>query len=339
VAPDHPVVWGLLDDRPGHATQVLGIGDALPWPMMEKPLGFGWLSRLDNRILGASALGLSRAARVRLTPPWPDLLITCGRRCLPAARWIKRRADGRTRIVHIMRPASSADIDLLVLPHHDRRLTNEEVEVVRVTGAPHRVNARRLAEAAEAFRDQFVHLAAPRIALLVGGPAHHVQYRRDWARELGLRAAALAESLGGSLMVTTSRRTGSQATADLAATLKIPHVFWKPGNPGPNPYLGMLALADALVVTADSVSMVSEACATGKPVHVFGGDRLVGHKLKMLLTRLFKEGRIVALGDAFDHPPPPPLDAAGEVAAVILERAEQWFPATTHVNAALSEAR
>ncbi|HEX2526572.1 MAG TPA: mitochondrial fission ELM1 family protein [Geminicoccus sp.] len=335
---DLPVVWGLLDDRPGHATQVQGIGDALPWPMIEKPLTFGWLSRLDNRILGASALGLSRVARAGLVPPWPDLLVTCGRRCLPVARWIKRQAGGRTRIVHVMRPSISTDIDLLVLPYHDRQLTNEEVEVIRVTGAPHRVNAARLAEGAQTFLPRFAHLPEPRIAVLVGGPAHHVRYRRDWARELGLRAVALAESLGGSLMVTTSRRTGSHAAAELAMTLKIPHVIWKPGDPEPNPYLGMLALADAVVVSVDSVSMVSEACATGKPVHVYGGDRLVGHKLKMLVTRLFKEGRIVALGDPFDHAPPPPLDAAGEVAAVIMDRAEQWFTQTTRVNAALSEA-
>ena len=175
--------------------------------------------------------------------------------------------------------------------------------------------------------------------MLVGGPARHVRYRRDWARELGLRAVALAESRQGSLMVTTSRRTGSHAVAELAATLKVPHVNWKAGDPGANPYLGMLALADAIVVSVDSVSMMSEACATGRPVHVYGGDRLIGHKLKMLVTRLFKEGRIVALGDPFDHPPPPPLDAAREVADVIMERAEQWFPQVARGNAALSEAR
>lgn len=334
-----PVVWGLLDDRPGHATQVLGIADALPWPTVEKPLRFGWMSRLDNRILGASVLGLTRGARGTLVPPWPDLLITCGRRCLPVARWIKRQAQGKTRVVHVMRPSVSTDIDLLVLPYHDKKLTNEEVEVIRVTGAPHRVSAHRLAEGARHFRDRFADLPEPRIAVLVGGPARHVQYRRDWAREMGVRAMALAESLGGSLMVTTSRRTGSQAAAELQATLKVAHVSWKAGDPGENPYLGMLALADAVVVSADSVSMMSEACATGKPVYVYGGDSLVGHKLKMLVTRLFKEGRIVALGDPFDHDPPEPLDAAGEVARVIMERAEQWFPTVPRVTAAWSEAR
>ncbi len=334
-----PVVWGLLDDRPGHATQVLGIGDALPWPMVEKPMGFGWLAKFDPRILGASVLGLNRKARAGLVPPWPDLLITCGRRCLPVARWIKKQAGGRTRIVHVMRPVVSTDIDLLVLPFHDRKLTNEEVEVVRVTGAPHRVSQARLAEARERFWKMFEHLPAPRVAVLAGGPARHVQYRRDWARDMGLRAVTLARGMGGSLMVTTSRRTGGPSTAELEATLKLPLVSWKPGDAAENPYLGMLALADAIVVGVDSVSMMSEACATGRPVYVYGGDKLVGHKLKMLVARLFKEGRIVALGDPFDHTPPPPLDAAGEVARVVMERAEQWFPLVARVNAALSEAK
>jgi mitochondrial fission protein ELM1 len=339
VSPVSPVVWGLLDDRPGHATQVLGIGDALPWPMVEKPMGFGLMSKFDVRILGASVLGLNRRARAVLEPPWPDLLITCGRRCLPAARWIKKQAGGRTRIVHVMRPVVSTDLDLLVLPHHDRKLTHEEVEVVRVTGAPHRVSQAKLAAAREHFRERFAHLAAPRVAVLTGGPARHVQYRRDWARDLGMRATALARSMGGSLMVTTSRRTGTPSAAELEATLKLPHMIWKPGDPGENPYIGMLAWADAIVVGVDSVSMMSEACATGRPVHVYGGDRLVGHKLKMLAARLFKEGRIVALGDPFDHAPPPPLDAAGEVARVVMDRAEQWFPLVTRVNAAMSEAK
>lgn len=334
-----PVVWGLLDDRPGHATQVLGIGDALPWPMVEKPLGFGWMSRLDARILGASTLGLSRKARARLAPPWPDLLVTCGRRCLPVARWIKKQAGGRTRIIHVMRPVSLEDIDLLVLPHHDRKLTGEEVEVIRVTGAPHRVNAARMAQARAHFQERFAHLPTPRVAVLVGGPARHVRYRRDWARDMGMRAVALAQSMGGSLMVTTSRRTGSQSAAELEATLKLAHVTWKNGDADENPYLGMLALADAIVAGADSVSMLSEACATGKPVHVYGSDKLVGPKLKMLVSRLFKEGRIVPLGDPFNHEPPPPLDAAGEVARVIVERAEQWFPSAARANATASEAK
>ena len=332
-----PVVWGLLDDRPGHATQVLGIGDALPWPMIEKPMAFGWLARFDVRLLGASTLGLQRSASASLRPPWPNLLITCGKRCLPPARWIKKQSGGRTRIVHVMRPASTADLDLLVLPHHDRRLTTEEVEVLRVTGAPHRVNQRRLAKARATFAHRFDHLPAPRVAILVGGPARHVRYRQDWARDMAIRAAEVARSVNGSLMITVSRRTGRHSTAEIEAVLDGPHVFWKPGEGTENPYLGMLALADAIVVGADSVSMVSEACATGKPVFVYGSDRLVGPKLKILMSRLFKEGRIVALGDPFDHDPPAPLDTAADVAKAIVDRAGQWLDSGRRDNAAAQE--
>ena len=298
---------------------------------------FGWLSKLDVRLIGATTVGLKRAAAGDLRPPWPDLLITCGRRCLPVARWIKRRSRGRTRIVHIMRPSASTDIDLLVLPHHDRRLTTEEVEVLRVTGAPHRVRPTQLAKAGAHFKGQFAHLPVPRIALLVGGAARHVRYRRDWGREMAMRAAEIARSMSGSLMIATSRRTGRHSTAEIEAVVDVPHVLWKAGDVGENPYLGMVALADAIVVSADSVSMLSEACATGKPVFVYGGDRLIGHKLKMLISRLFKEGRIVALGDPFDHDPPLPLDTAGEVAQAIVERAGQWLLPAGHDIRPLSE--
>ena len=319
-----PLVWGLIDDRPGHATQVRGVADALPWPVVEKPMAFAWLARLDPRLLGASAVGLTRACRVTLQPPWPDLLLTCGRRCLPVARWIKRRSGGRTRIVHLMRPASTTDLDLIVLPRHDRDLP-AGVEVLRVTGAPHRVGPARLADARQAFAARYAPLPAPRIGLLVGGPSRHVPYADGWSAELGRAVSVLARERGGSVIATTSRRTGVAATAALAAALDGPHDLWSPGDPSDNPYLGILAWADALVVTVDSVSMLSEACATAKPVHLFGADRVTGRKVLALVEQLRREGRLVALGEPFDHAPPAPLDPAAEVADVIEKRALEWL--------------
>ena len=80
---------------------------------------------------------------------------------------------------------------------------------------------------------------------------------------------------GAGLVVTTSRRTGAENEAILRAALAdVPSLIWD--GQGDNPYFGMLALADAVVVTCDSVSMISEACYTGSPVHVYdfpGGSK------------------------------------------------------------------
>lgn len=289
-------------------------------------MAYSWLARLDPRLLGAGAIGLTRPCRATLRPPWPDLLLTCGRRCLPVARWIKRRSGGRTRIVHLMRPATTADLDLVVLPRHDRDLP-AGVEVLRVTGAPHRVGPARLAQAHETFAARYEPLPEPRIGLLVGGPSRHVPYPDGWSAELGRAVSALAKERGGSVIATTSRRTGAAATTALAGALDGPHDLWSPGDPSDNPYLGILAWADVLVVTVDSVSMLSEACATAKPVHLFGAERVTGRKILALVRQLQREGRIVTLGEPFDHVPPPPLDPAAEVAHVIEERALEWLGA------------
>jgi mitochondrial fission protein ELM1 len=69
-------------------------------------------------------------------------------------------------------------------------------------------------------------------------------------------------------MITASRRTPAplrDALKQLAA--RSSGFFWD--GDGENPYLALLALADAIVVTADSANMVGEAAATGAPVLVF----------------------------------------------------------------------
>ena len=102
----------------------------------------------------------------------------------------------------------------------------------------------------------------------------------EWAKSLDYGSdeaglVRLAKTSGAGLAVTPSRRTGAANEAVLREGLAaVPSVIWD--GEGENPYFGYLALADAIVVTADSVSMVSEACATGKPVYVFdleGGSR------------------------------------------------------------------
>src|SRR3546814_15678791 len=98
-----PRIWLLLDDRPGHITQVVGLAEALGWPYETKALRFTPLNRLSNRLLGASRLSLDTARSTALTPPWPALVIAMGRPAAPIARWVKRqqlvRASRRERVL------------------------------------------------------------------------------------------------------------------------------------------------------------------------------------------------------------------------------------------------
>ncbi|MBX3024835.1 mitochondrial fission ELM1 family protein [bacterium] len=276
-----PTVWVLADHKAGHATQSLGLAAALGFPYEVKALRFNLLNHLSNRIRGASRLGLDRARSAPLRPPWPDLVISTGRRTAPVARWIGAQSGGRARLVQLgRRGGETVDaFDLVAtcahfrLPLHPRR-----VEIV----APlHSVTPERLAEAAARFPQLFAEAPRPHVVLVVGGTCARYRLDADIARHMAEQTAAFARSLGGSLFAITSPRTGVESTAALRAGLagfgRLHE--WKPGEVG-NPYIAHLALADVLVVSGDSESMLAEAVAAAKPLFIYPlPERPLGFRL------------------------------------------------------------
>lgn len=264
-----PAVWVLADDRPGHRTQVVGLADSLGWQYEVKELRFGPLNLLSNRLLGASLLGLDRARSSKLAAPWPDLVIAMGRRAAPVARWIGAQGGPATRLVQLGRKGADTaeEFDLSItcahfrLPPHPRRLITA-VPITQVTGP-------RLQAAGERWQGLFKG-PQPHIAVMVGGPT--AQHRLDEAVAAALARDALgfAAATGGTLHFITSRRTAAPATAairQIVGTDATVHE-WTPGAEA-NPYLGYLALADVLIVTGESESMLAEAAAAGKVLYVY----------------------------------------------------------------------
>ena len=322
-----PLVWILADDRPGNLNQLLGVVEALGWPFETKPIRFGPLARLPNAVVCASLLGLTPDARTALAPPWPDLALGAGRRAAPVLRWIRRRSPG-TLVVQLMWPGSAEGLDLIAVPEHD--LVPPRAHLVRTLGAPHRITPTRLRAAAAALAPRLVDLPRPRIACLMGGSTRRRRFTSQDAEGLAHRASAMARACGGSLLVTTSRRTEAACAVALAAALDAPHFLhrWRAG--GDNPYPGLLGSADAVIVTADSASMCTEACATGRPVFLATpGDAAPG-KLGRLHERLAALGYLRPLGAPWPAAVPPPLDPASGVAEAIrarladAPRVEQW---------------
>ncbi len=246
---------------------------------------------------------------------WPRLLITCGRRSVPFSIAIRKESGGRTFTVHIQDPkVPSHYFDLVVAPRHDG-LSGPNVEQSRV--ALHRVTRDGLAAAADHFAPRFAHLPHPRVAVLIGGVSTSYDFTAADAGKIGDQLAALARK-GAGLMVTTSRRTGAENTALIAAKLTgTPHVLWT--GEGENPYLGMLALADHILATPDSVSMVSEACFTGKPVQIIplvGG----GKRFDAFHEGLRRDGYARPFDGELESWSYEPPDETHRIAAIIRER-------------------
>ena len=211
-------------------------------------------------------LGLRHAvAHGGITPPWPELVIASGRQSVPAGLAVRQGSAGSAFLVQIQDPAIHPRLfDLVVVPEHDR-LRGPNVLATR--GALHRVTPARLAEAATGFAGRLADLPRPRIAVLIGGDNAVFRLSPALTERLAGQLAELAARGGAGLMVTPSRRTGAGNEAILRRHLTgLPAEIWD--GTGENPYFAYLGLADAIIATGDSVNMVSEAAATGKPVHV-----------------------------------------------------------------------
>jgi mitochondrial fission protein ELM1 len=268
-----PRVWAVHDGKVGIRSQVLGLAEALALPFEEKTvaLRFPW-SRLPPLPIVAPDRLISPAGDA-LDPPWPDLFIGCGRQSAAAALAVKRASEGRTMLAHVQDPrVARGRFDLLLIPEHDR-LRGANVMVTR--GAVHRVTEAKLAEGRAAWESRLPPLPRPLVAVLIGGNNKVFRLDLETLRHLAERLALLARQTGAGLLVTPSRRTGEAGERMLRESLAGLSAFVWDGS-GENPYFGFLGLADAVVATADSVSMVSEAAATGKPVYVYdlpGGSK------------------------------------------------------------------
>src|SRR5271166_3704104 len=266
--PLSPLVWVLHDGKAGMRSQALGLAEATGFDFVEKPLDIGWPWRGLPPQLWPLSLNIVAQEDARLSPPWPDLVVGCGRNTVIPALAVRRASDGRAILAQVQDPrVRRSDFDLLVVPEHDR-LRGPQVIVSR--GAMHRVTPARLA----AERRRFPALGAmprPILAVLLGGS--NKAYRLTLSRlgEITDAIARILRDTGGSALVTPSRRTGDEGLKlmqDRFAGLSA--AIWD--GAGDNPYFAYLALADAILVTADSVSMISEAAATGKPVHILAVD-------------------------------------------------------------------
>jgi uncharacterized protein len=265
----YPRTWVMMGHKAGDNSQILALAEGLGWPFEIKHLVYRPTELLTNLLAPLTLLGIVRRRSSPLAPPWPDLIISAGRRNEPPCRWIQARADKPMRLVHVGRPWALIENFDLVVTTPQYRLP-QRPNVLHNTTPLQRVADQHLREAAAIWAPRLAHLPRPYVAVMVGGNAGPYVLDPYAATLLGRAASAFARRQGGSLLVSTSARTPAKSIPALEAAIDCPaDVFRWTRDAAENPYLGYLALADSVIVTCESMSMLTEACATLKPVYMF----------------------------------------------------------------------
>ena len=323
-------MWLVTGYRAGERGQILALAEALGWPFDLKELSYRKTEFRTSLFRGSDLRGIRLQESSPLQPPWPDLVISGGMRNEPVGRWIRKQSGGRTRLVHIGRPWAKPDQFDLVITTPQYRLPERD-NVLQNAMTLHRVSAERLKAEAGEWGSRFMHLPKPCTGVILGGNSGPYTLGPKVVESIVRQANRMAAQRNGSLLISTSARTPKTVVQVLKQAVSVPHYLyhWQ-ANDRANPYFAILALSDELIVTADSVSMLSEACATGKPVYMaelggygypmrpgrkaavdfrlsaltyswmmrFGPKRL-SRDIRLVHNNLLSEGRVVWLGEPF----------------------------------------
>lgn len=310
-------IWGITGGRRGNDVLVEGVARAL-----NEKLGSAF--RLLHTDLHAPYKWLApyRLAEFaaksdkHITPPFPDMVIASARQAVPHTRYIKRASGGRVFTAFLQNPlVNPKHFDFVWAPAHDH-LNGDNV--MQTLLSPHGMTAADLQSEARNLRGRL--LPSPpvgkTVSVLIGGPNAVYPFKEDEVRRLVAGLCKIAEA-GHHLLITLSRRSPETYQTLLRQKLPAGSYFLWDGK-GPNPYRAMLGLADHIIVTADSVNMVGEACLPGVPVQLFhlqGGSA----KFRRFHQAVLDAGYVLPFDGTLKERPHHSLNATPEIATAIAD--------------------
>lgn len=245
--------------------------------------------------------------------PYPNLIIAAGRKAIPIARYIKSE-NPSSFVCFLQNPkAFHTNFDLIAAPDHDQMNGHN---IIKTTGASNSITDKKLNKEKDKIKDNISNMPKEKIAFIIGGNSNTHKMTKEITSKLCDEIVRLSNKYG--IMITASRRTGEENLKILKEkTTNINNCYLWDGN-GYNPYISFLANADHIVVTNDSVSMISEACSTGKPVHIYeleGGSK----KFEIFYKNLTKNNSAKFYNGNLEYFTPTKLNDAQIVADKIKE--------------------
>ncbi len=270
-------VWVLTSGRTGDDKQSLRLATALGTPFEEKKIVFNDRAAAWRIMLGPSLTSVDRVQSSEFNEPWPDIVISTGWRQVPVVRWIKQQSGGRTRLVQMNRPPGPKHFDLILSPPQYHVPIRENVlRMDWPLQLPPSADA--LERARTEWKERLDPYPHPWTVVLLGGESYPFAFDHDAAKTLFDGVLERTRTCGGSLLISTSRRTPTPALEVVreAARSAGDGAFlyeWQP-SPADNPYVALLAGGDEFVITPDSISMLVEVARLGRPIAIAPQPRI-----------------------------------------------------------------
>ena len=257
-------MWVLLGQRTGDNNQLLRLAEELGVPFRRIELRYNPLHILPPKLLGPSLSSLTAESRAQIGPPWPRLVLGIGYRSVPVALAVRQLSGGTSKIVRLGNPRLDPSKFDLVITTPQYRVADRN-DVLRL---PIGISTASLAEPTREESEWLAKLPRPHRLLLIGGDTFMWSLRPS---KVAGAAQRLRAKPGGSVIAVSSGRSSRPVLDAVAAALRGSEhaLVW-----GRFPrYPLLLQDADEIFVTADSVAMLSDAVATGKPVGIIKPDR------------------------------------------------------------------
>ncbi len=275
-------IWILADNRPGTFSQSVGLAEEIGFEYKVIQLDYSLLSTLPNFFFSKSLLRITKKSRqdFKKLNYFPSVIISAGRRSAPIALHLKKQTKNQTKIIQIMNPnLNFKEFDFVILPKHDGVDEKEFSNVISTIGSLTKTNEKLISAEKEKFSSWFSKINKTKIALLLGGSSNRTTFSKSSAEKLAKISSEIANNMNATLLVLTSRRTGPVLSETVKSNLKCDFRFfnWEEIK-NENPYLAILGYADFFIITGDSVSMISEACSSGKPVYIFDDEEISSKK-------------------------------------------------------------
>ncbi|WP_375327084.1 mitochondrial fission ELM1 family protein [Candidatus Tisiphia endosymbiont of Nemotelus uliginosus] len=285
------VVWILADSRVGNLNQAIALAQQLGLNYELKPVEYNFWVKLPNFLLALLPIHVtSNFPGVKEVSKLPDVIISSGRRTASLASYLRRKSGNKIKIIQIMHPnLPFKQFELVILPDHDK-VSRYELNTIRITGALNNVQA-KLAIAGRELRQNYPQLGEF-ISVIIGGNSKNYNFTIENAIEFAEILSHIATNQHRRLFISFSRRTPLAAKQIITKNLLPGAIIYDPTitSSVPNPYMGMLAEADYIIATADSISMCSEAASTGKPLYILCPKNFRSPKHLSFLEQLLKLG-------------------------------------------------